>query len=46
MSVKRKVLWTVIHVLRFLVVVVIFYLGLGVGLAVNPWLGTFVKDAD
>ena len=46
MSVKRKVLWTVIHVLRFLVVVVIFYLGLGVGLAVNPWLGTFVKGGE
>ena len=43
MSVKRKVLWTVIHVLGFLVAVVIFYLGLGVGmLAVNPWLGTLL----
>ena len=41
-SVKRKVLWIVIHVLGFLVAVVIFYLGLGVGLAVNPLLGTLL----
>ena len=36
MSVKRKVLWTVVHVLGFLVAVVIFYLGLGVGLETGP----------
>ena len=41
-SVKRKVMWTVIHVLGFLVAVVIFYLGLGVGLAFNPLLGTLL----
>ena len=41
-SVKRKVLWTVIHVLGFLVAVVIFYLGLGVGLAFNPLLGALL----
>ena len=42
MSVKRKVVWTVINVLGFLVAVVIFYLGLGVGLAFNPLLGTLL----
>ena len=41
-SVKRKVMWTVIHVLAFFVAVVIFYFGLGVGLAFNPLLGTLL----
>ena len=41
-SVKRRVLWTVINVLGFLVAVVIFYLGLGVGLAFNPLLGALL----
>ncbi len=39
---KRKVLCIVIHVLVFMVALVIFYLGLGVGLAVNPLLGTLL----
>ena len=38
----RKVVWIGIHVLVFLVAVVLFYLGLGVGLAVNPLLGTLL----
>ena len=42
MSVKQKVVWIGIHVLVFLVAVVIFYFGLGVGLAVNPLLGTLL----
>ena len=32
----------VAHVLLFAVAVVVFYLGLGVGLALNPALGTFL----
>ncbi len=32
----------VAHVLLFVLAVVVFYLGLGVGLAFNPALGTFL----
>ena len=32
----------VAHVLLFALAVVVFYLGLGVGLALNPALGTFL----
>ena len=42
MSVKRKVVWIGIHVMVFLVAVVISFFGLGVGLAVNPLLGTLL----
>ena len=33
------------HVLLFLLAVVVFYLGLGVGLQVSPTLGTFLWAA-
>ena len=42
MSVKKKVVRVCMHVFVFLVALVIFYFGLGVGLAVNPWLGTLL----
>ena len=42
MSVKKKVVRVGIHVLVFFVAVVIFYFGLGMGLAVNPLLGTLL----
>lgn len=42
MSAVRKVIGIGIHALTFLVAVVIFYFGLGVGLAFNPTLGTLL----
>ena len=41
MTAKRAAKVTV-HVLLFLLAVVVFYLGLGVGLQVSPILGTFL----
>ena len=42
MSVKKKVVRVCMHIFVFLVALVIFYFGLGVGLAVNPLLGTLL----
>ncbi len=35
-----------IHIVLFLVAIVIFYLGLGVGLALNPTIGTVLWFAS
>ena len=37
-----RVFWVSLHVFVFLVAVVVFYLGLGVGLAWNPMVGTLL----
>ena len=42
MNVVRKTIGIGIHVLLFLAALVIFYFGLGVGLAFNPTLGTLL----
>ncbi len=42
MTVVMRVARIGIHVLVFLAAVVIFYFGLGVGLAFNPMLGTLL----
>ena len=36
----RGPLKIVVHVLVFVAAVLVFYLGLGIGLAVNPFIGT------
>ena len=41
-TLARKLIGISIHALVFLVAVVIFYFGLGLGLAVDPTLGTLV----
>ena len=38
----KTLLWIVLHAFLFLVAVVVFYLGLGVGLALNATLGTAI----
>ncbi|MYC33263.1 MAG: hypothetical protein F4X64_08815 [Chloroflexi bacterium] len=42
MTAARKAIGIGIHLLLFLAAVLIFYFGLGVGLAFNPALGTFL----
>ena len=36
----RKKLKKIAHIVLFLVAVIVFYLGLGIGLSANPTLGT------
>ena len=36
----RKKLKKITHIVLFLVAVIVFYLGLGIGLSANPTLGT------
>ena len=42
MTIVRKTIGIGIHAFVFLLAVVIFYFGLGVGLAFNPTLGTLL----
>ena len=42
MTIARSAIQIGIHALVFLAAVVIFYSGLGVGLALNPMLGTLL----
>ena len=42
MTVARKFIGIAAHVVLFVAAVIIFYLGLGVGLALNPTLGTLL----
>ncbi len=37
-----KVLKTALHLLLFFVAIIVFYLGLGIGLAANPIVGTLL----